>query len=125
MKLESILPSLLVLLLSNLCLGQTPNFFANGSRWVYDTNTDSEPGGVWDPSSEEQILIQGDTVLNGQSYHKLFTTVHRTVEVFQPPTFYHYYDSIGPSFLRYDTTLRRVYYLPAPDSSEKLIYDFE
>ena len=122
---NKVITILLLLLLTNLCHGQIPNFFADGSRWVYDTHTDSEPGAVWDNSSEEQIIINGDTAINEHTYHKLFTTVHRTVEVFQPPTYYHYYDSIGPTFLRYDTTLRRVYYLLAPDSTEKLIYDFE
>ncbi len=115
----------LFLLAGNLGHAQTPNFFVDGARWVYETNTDSEPGDVWDTSSEVQIVIHGDTVFSGHTYQKLFTTVHRTVYVFHPPTYYHYYDSIGPTFLRYDTVLSRVYYLPAIDSTERLIYDFD
>ena len=115
----------LFLLAGNLGHAQTPNFFVDGARWVYETNTDSEPGDVWDTSSEVQIVIYGDTVFSGHTYQKLFTTVHRTVYVFHPPTYYHYYDSIGPTFLRYDTVLSRVYYLPAIDSTERRIYDFD
>ena len=113
------------LLLCNLCQAQVPNFFADSARWVYETDTDQEPGAVWDSSSEQQNTIDGDTVIGGLTYFKLYTMWHQTVEVFHPPSYHHYYGSVGPSFLRYDTIEKKVYYLPALDSTERLIYDFE
>lgn len=120
---------LLFLLVTNLCHGQVPNFFADGSRWVYYTRESSEPGQQMVNSSYEQIVIHGDTIVDELQYSRLFTTHHNILEVFlnwpAPHTEYiHSYDSIGPAFLRYDTLLKRVYYLPGIDSTERLIYDF-
>jgi hypothetical protein len=120
--------TIFLLLVGTLCHAQTPNFFADGARWVYSTGEGSEPGQVWNTSSEEQTIIHGDTAISGLTYSKLYTTRHTIVEIFNPmpphPQYYHYYNSTGPAFLRYDTVLNRVYYLPSIDSTERLIYDF-
>lgn len=112
-------------LLTNSCHAQLANFFADGSRWVYHTYESSEPGQEFDHFSDEQNIIHGDTVINGLRYYKLYSTFHNTlvVNIF-PPLMIDSYDSIGPTFLRYDTLQHSVYYLPAIDSTERLIYNF-
>ncbi|MBP6680265.1 MAG: T9SS type A sorting domain-containing protein [Saprospiraceae bacterium] len=126
---DKVIVILLFMFLANLCQGQTPNFFADGSRWVYHTHESSEPGQYFVHSSDEQIIIHGDTLIGALEYFKLYTTRHNIQEVFLdypvPHTLkIHSYDSIGPAFLRYDTLVKRVYYLPGIDSTERLIYDF-
>ncbi|MEP6794842.1 MAG: T9SS type A sorting domain-containing protein [Saprospiraceae bacterium] len=120
---REILTTLIILSCLNLTNGQTANFFADGSRWVYLTYESSEPDQKQIHSSDEQDIIHGDTVISGLTYFKLYRTLHHTVTVFD----HDYdlgYDSIGPSFLRYDLMDKRVYYLPHIDSTERLIYDF-
>lgn len=118
---------LLFLLLTHLCHAQTPNFFADGSRWVYNTHESSEPGQQLVHTTDEQNIIHGDTLISGLPYFKLYTTRHNILYVYTFPgtLTYHTYDSIGPSFIRYDTLVKRVYYLPSIDSTERLIYDFD
>ena len=117
---------LLIILLINISYGQTPNFFADGSRWVYRTIENSEPGQQLVHNSTEQNIIHGDTLIGGLSYFKLYTTLHNDLHVYTPPfsQVIHTYDSTGPVFLRYDTLMKKVYYLPGIDSTERLIYDF-
>ncbi len=119
---------LLFILLTNFCNAQSANFFADGSRWVYHNYETSEIGQQFVHSSDEQDIIHGDTVIDGLTYFKLYRTFYNTTIVYQvspiPPLTLHSYDSIGPTFLRYDTLLERVYHLAAIDSMERLIYDF-
>jgi hypothetical protein len=126
MTIQTALPILLILI-ANLCNGQTPNFFADGSRWVYHTHESSEPGQQLVHNTDEQHIIHGDTLINGIAYFKLYTTRHNILDVYTFPATltYHTYDSLGPSFLRYDTLVKHVYYLPSIDSTERLIYDFD
>jgi hypothetical protein len=116
---------LLYLLVANISFGQQVNFFADGSRWVYNTYESSEPGQEFDHYSDEQNIIHGDTIISDLRYYKLFSTFHNTlvVNIF-PPLMIDSYDSVGPTFLRYDTLHHSVYYLPAIDSTERLIYNF-
>ena len=118
---------LFFLQLSNLSRGQVPHFFADGARWVYHTHESSEPGQYFIHSAEEQIVIHGDTLIGGLPYFKLYTTRHNILEVqtFPQTLIFHTYDSVGPTFLRYDTLVKSVYYLPSIDSTERLIYDFD
>jgi len=120
------LPILPFLLLTTITSGQSPNFFADGSRWVYRTIENSEPGQQLVHNATEQNIIHGDTLIGGLSYFKLYTTVHNELNVYgpYPPLLIHSYDSTGPVFLRYDTTQKKVYYLPGIDSTERLTYDF-
>ncbi|MGB4849269.1 MAG: T9SS type A sorting domain-containing protein [Saprospiraceae bacterium] len=115
---------LLFILLSNFTHGQSANFFADGSRWVYYNYETYEPGMNVLHSSDEQIFIHGDTIIDGVTYFKLYTTFHYEVEELYHHQTSYSYDSVGPTFLRYDTLLKRVYHLPAIDSTERLIYDF-
>ncbi|MFZ1679202.1 MAG: T9SS type A sorting domain-containing protein [Saprospiraceae bacterium] len=115
---------LLFILLSNFTHGQSANFFADGSRWVYYNYETYEPGMNVLHSSDEQIFIHGDTIIDGVTYFKLYTTFHYEVEELYHHQTSYSYDSVGPTFLRYDTLLKRVYHLPAIDSSERLIYNF-
>lgn len=120
---------LLFTLLTNFTHAQSPNFFSDGSRWVYHNYETSEPGQYFVHSSDEQDIILGDTVIGELTYFKLYRTFYNTTVVYltypMPPVILHSYDSIGPTFLRYDTLLNRVYHLPAIDSAERLIYDFK
>jgi hypothetical protein len=116
----------LFLLLTNFNYGQNANFFADGSRWVYRTTENSEPGQQLVHNTTEQNIIHGDTLIGGLLYHKLYTTLHNELNVYTPPfsQMIHSYDSTGPVFLRYDTLVKKVYYLAGIDSTERLIYDF-
>lgn len=116
----------ILLLLPMFCHGQIPNFIVDGSRWVYTTIENSEPGQYLVHNSTEQNIIHGDTLIHGTRYQKLYTTLHNELHVFSPPAnpVIHSYDSTGPAFLRYDTLLRKVFYMPDIDSKERLIYDF-
>lgn len=107
------------------CIGQPSHFFADGARWVYHISESSEPGQEFNHLSDEQNIIHGDTTIYDKRYLKLYTTRHNTlvVNIF-PPVMVDSYDSIGPTYLRYDTLEHSVYYLPDIDSTEKLIYDF-
>ncbi|HZV69532.1 MAG TPA: T9SS type A sorting domain-containing protein [Saprospiraceae bacterium] len=119
---------LLFILLTNFSHAQSANFLADGSRWVYHTQETSEPGQEFVHSSDEQYIIHGDTIIDGLTYFKLYSTFHNRrvahLSYPMPPLTFHYYDSVGPAFLRYDTLLNRVYHLPGIDSTERLIYDF-
>lgn len=117
---------IILLLLSGLCKAQAPDFFVDGSRWVYTTLENSEPGQQLVYNWTEQLIIHGDTLINGIPYQKLYTTRHQEIHVFFPPSnpIIHSYDSTGPVFLRYDLLLKQVFYLPSVDSRERLIYDF-
>ena len=125
-KILIILPFLLPTIIIK---GQTPSFFTDGSRWVHHTHESWEPGQQLLHNTEEQNIIHGDTVIAGVTYQKLYTTYHYilviNLEYPHPHTIYqHSYDSIGPSFVRHDTLANRVFFLPAVDSTERLIYDF-
>lgn len=119
---------LLIVLSTTIGNSQVTNYFKEGSRWVYSSWESSEPGQQTVHRSEEQFIIHGDTVISGVPYAKLYSTVHHMLDVFHswPPhtETIHTYDSIGPSFIRYDTLINKVFYLPSIDSTERLIYDF-
>ncbi len=123
---REVLTTLIILSFLNLTNGQTANFFADGSRWVYYTYETWEPGQYFEHSSDEQDIIHGDTIISGLIYFKLYRTFHNifTVHTFPQDLTFVSYDSIGPSFIRYDLMDRRVYYLPHIDSTERLIYNF-
>jgi hypothetical protein len=124
-SMNKIFTTLLLLLLSFFTNAQVANFFADGSRWVYGTYETWEPNMSFSRSSAEQIIIHGDTVIDGITYFKLYTTFRNTVTVHvQHNQTFTSYDSVGPTFLRYDTLSNRVYHLPEVDSLERLIYDF-
>jgi type IX secretion system substrate protein len=128
-SMKSITVMLLVVWSTTIVNSQVPYFLTEGTRWVYSSRESSEPGQQTVNSSEKQYIIHGDTVIGGVSYAKLYTTTHHVLEVFHswPPhsEYIHSYDSIGPSFIRHDTVLKKMYYLPSIDSTEKLIYDFD
>lgn len=121
-------------LLPILCLlahwtnGQTPDFFIEGSRWVYQTSESFEPGQTFQGGQTEQYTIHGDTLIGNVVYHALFTTVHASYTAFppypQPPiTTFSQWQS-GPSFIRFDSFENKVFYRPSADSTERIIYDF-
>jgi hypothetical protein len=122
---NKILTVLLLLLLLCFANAQNANFFSDESRWVYGNYESWEPGMDVSRSSTEQIIIHGDTVIGGITYFKLYTTFRNTVTVhIQYNQTFTSYDSVGPTFLRYDTLSNKVYHLPDVDSLERLIYDF-
>ncbi|MBC7774777.1 MAG: hypothetical protein H7246_05000 [Phycisphaerae bacterium] len=108
--------------------GQAPNFFVEGSRWVYQTSESWEPGQPFGHDWVEQNIIHGDTLIGGVLYHKVYSTIHATTTVYQPypePPLNLYDEySFGPTFIRHDPVQNKVYYLPSIDSTERLIYDF-
>ena len=122
---DKAIAAVLFCLLTHLVIAQPAHFFADGSRWVYHTYESGEPGQEFFHYSDEQNIIHGDTLIGDQRYYKLYTTYHNTlvVNIF-PPLEIESYDSIGPTFLRYDSLQHQVYYLPAVDSTERLIYKF-
>lgn len=119
---------LIACLLSQLASAQVPNFFVDGSRWVYHTSESYEPSQQTLQEWDEQNIIRGDTLIAGVLYGKLYTTIHYTTMVFlpppQPPMNLYSQDSMGPTFIRYDTFENKVFHLPNGDSTERIIYDF-
>ncbi len=123
-----------LLLLPILCLlphwsnGQTPNFFIEGSRWVYQTSESWEPGQTFLYGQIEQNLIHGDTLIENVVYNKVYTTIHASSTVYlpypQPPITTLSQGRSGPTFIRFDSAEHKVYFLPSIDSSERIIYDF-
>lgn len=109
-------------------IAQAANFFTNGSRWVYYNYETFEPGQQMVQLSTEQILIDGDTLINGNVYFKLYSTFHHTTVIYpphpNPPQYINSSSSAGPTFFRYDTLLKQAYHLKNVDSTELLIYDF-
>ncbi len=103
------MPKLLLLisfLLPQFASAQAPNFFLDGSRWVYQTSESWEPGQQFLSSQMEQNTIQGDTMIGGVLYGKLYTTYHFGTTIFlpwpQPPIFTTGQGQAGPTFIRYD-----------------------
>jgi hypothetical protein len=75
-------------------------------------------GGV---ESYYSITISGDTLINSQVYHKLFTPfVQSIVTGTCSPYVFSGYDGA----VRQDTANRKVFYVPPSDSTEQLLYDF-
>lgn len=126
------MPKLLLFLLTfslpQLASGQAPNFFVDGSRWVYNTWESWEPGQQFSSAETEQNMIQGDTTIGGVLYGKLYTVVNFTTTINlpwpEPDTIITGQYQAGPSFIRYDSVQNKVFYLPNVDSTELEIYDF-
>lgn len=115
-------------LLSYWSNGQTPNFFIEGARWVYQTSESFEPGQQSTSDALEQNIIHGDTLLGGVFYHKIYSIINGSTTSYppypQPPiTNFSYWQS-GPTFVRFDSVENKVYYRPSADSTERIIYDF-
>jgi len=105
---------------------QVINFFTDGSRWIYNTDESFEYGMFVTNSFREQNIIDGDSMINGTNYKMLFTTKKHTIHYHfsSPPPDDITYDSTGPSFIRFDSTLNSVFYLEDVNAVEKKIYDF-
>jgi hypothetical protein len=126
------MPKLLLLLLTfslpQLASGQAPNFFVDGSRWVYNTSESWEPNQPSTNAYTEQNMIQGDTLINGVVYGKLYTIYQSSTTIYlpwpQPPVTTTSQGQAGPSFIRFDSVQNKVFFLPNVDSTEFVIYDF-
>ncbi len=107
---------------------QAPDFFTEGSRWVYNTSESFEPGQPFIHGCTEQNIIHGDTLIDGVLYYKLYSTFHFSTTAIlpypQPPLTTFSQAIVGPTFIRHDTFENKVYYLPSVDSTERIIYDF-
>lgn len=114
--------------LPGITFAQAPDYFVDGSRWVYQTSESWETGQTFQRNQTEQYIIHGDTLIGNVVYRKLFTTIHATTTVYLPPpqapNFLYSQDSLGPAFIRFDPVQNKVYYLPDTDSTERVIYDF-
>jgi hypothetical protein len=116
---------IILLLYSGFSFSQSPNFFVDGARWVYYTWESYEPGMSSLEVDSEQNVINGDTLINLISYKKLYTT--RKIVVTAPPfsaNQYISYDSIGPQYIRYDSSSKKVYFRTDTSATDILIYDF-
>jgi hypothetical protein len=102
-------------------------FPTSNAFWLdgMSTGPNDDPG--W--CANFQHTITGDTVINSIAYHKLDKSV-----------VYHFYPFIGmcvfdstiasspnsyQGAFREDSSLKKVYYIPANDSNEVLMYDFD
>lgn len=102
--------------------GQTPNFFVEGSRWLYSTEESIEsPGQLPWYSALEQYIIHGDTLLGSVFYHKIYSTINSSNHL---PGSTIFQSRSGPTFIRFDSFENKVYYRPSVDSTERLLYDF-
>ena len=110
------------------CFSQTPNFFIDGSVWTYNTEESYEPGMCTTNSILEKDSIQGDTLINGLIYKKLFITSQVTVQLYSPCSTG---GGVQPAtriekFLRYDTLSKKMFLLNDTSTlfTEQLINDF-
>ncbi len=102
--------------------GQTPNFFVEGSRWLYSTGESIEsPQQLPWYGALEQYIIHGDTLLGSVFYHKIYSTINSSNHL---PMSTIFQSRFGPTFIRFDSFENKVYYRPSVDSTERLIYDF-
>lgn len=125
------MPKLLLLisfLLPQFSRAQAPHFFVDGSRWVYQTSESWEPGQQFLSSQTEQNTIQGDTMIGGVLYGKLYTIYHFETTIYLPwpqtPVYTTGQSQAGPAFIRFDSVQNKVFYLPKADTTEQVIYDF-
>lgn len=88
----------------------------SGAHWNYSVTGMCQ---FWAfPVDSYSILIDGDTVINGNVYHKLYTpiVVHGTSCTYELPGY--------KGAFRNDTLNRKVYYVPPSSPSDTLLYDF-
>lgn len=116
----------LILLLSFTVL----TFFSKSQTWVYHPMPESNA--TWNFNmyipcwsiislyEDYSITITGDTLINSQTYHKLFTPF---VEQSYPGTTCGINSTGYKGAIRQDTTLKKVFFIPY-DTIEKLLYDF-
>lgn len=123
-----LLPISILLCIPQLSQGQTPDFFVEGSRWLYQSTESWEPGQQFSSSSLEQYQIRGDTTIGGILYQKIYSRINYSTTVFPPfpqqPITTETQAQFGPSFIRLDAPQNKVYYRPNVDSMERIIYDF-
>ena len=104
--------------------------FAKGQTWVYHPMPESNA--TWNFSmyipcpaivslyEYYSITMTGDTVINGQTYHKLFTPF---VEQSYPGTSCGINSAGYKGAIRQDSALKKVFFIPY-DTIEYLLYDF-
>ncbi|MCX6269629.1 MAG: T9SS type A sorting domain-containing protein [Bacteroidetes bacterium] len=123
---KNYLVSLILFFLGNICLAQQYQPFpTNNARWIMhsDFNAPFIPNGYCD---EYQIDITGDTTINTVNYHKLQISVVEywwyagagCTNIFKNYTT-HYFGSF-----REDILNKKVFFLTANSTNEKLLYDF-
>jgi len=72
-------------------------------------------------TSQYSYIINGDTVINGLKYHKLFTPF---LEVDSCNGSYPWHLTGYQGCYRQDVSIRKVFFIPPADSIEHLLYDF-
>lgn len=75
----------------------------------------------WIIPDHEQYMYAGDTTINGFSYHKL-SFKYEWVSLPSGDLVFTDYGTVG--YIRQDSFLRKVYYVPKTEMQEYLLYDF-
>ncbi len=114
-----------------LLLFSSTTFYANGQTSIYHEFPDSNS--LWNFESSGHcflfsqtftdfysITFAGDTVIQGQNYHKLSSPFVKMVGTHSCGV-----NEAGyKGAIREDVTARKVYYFSQSDTTEKLLYDF-
>lgn len=90
-------------------------WFQEGDRWVYDYS------GGWGLHGYEEIWVEGDTILNGQSC-KVLKSQRTTVRIWPDPN-NDTLTSVGPSYFVYEQSDSVFLYEPNTEESQPL-YNF-
>jgi len=118
----------LIVMHSSPSFGQESHYFLDNARWVYQTVESYEPGQASIYSGLEENIIDGDTILNGVVYNKLFKRFTHSNTIMQPfpnqgiTTFS--YESKGPMFIRFKAIENKVFLKETADSSEGAIWGY-
>lgn len=128
-KLKSLLLIIKTLYMKNhlLILFSLLGFFANAQTSIYHPFPDSAAQwniqwnqGLCLGNDNYSITVSGDTIINLQTYHKLFTPfIQITNSSCTSGVLAGYRGAI-----RQDTIARKVFYIPPTNLSEQLLYDF-
>jgi hypothetical protein len=111
----------LSVLLSIAVNAQTPSFFKNGARWVYDFNENLTNGQLYNEGTYQHVII-GDTIIQNINYKILSTNRRWVYDAWGSPTTAYQCNTF--SLIRHDTISNKVFFKNFEDTTETLLYNF-
>jgi len=101
--------------------GQTPDYFANNPKWVCGLWNSNQ----WDPpfvssTSTYVYYLNGDTTINGNIYHRLFS---RGETVYSGPIPTAFFDSFSGYYLRQEN--KNIFYITNGITTESLLVSYD
>jgi hypothetical protein len=109
----------------NLIMAQS-HFFVDGARWVFKSEESYEPGQIWLNSNTEENTINGDTIIDGIRFLKLYKRYITVNRVMPPPphpsTSTTGFAQSGPMYIRYDSIEQKLIFRETSNSADSIIY---